>query len=72
MRLHPSKSLVNIYDIVDILSSTNNSERPNYALKHFYERLSYYREDEYEVAEKEIILEGDNKKREIENFMNEW
>jgi superfamily II DNA or RNA helicase len=72
MRLHKSKSMVQIYDIVDILTSNNQSERPNYVLKHFYERLEYYREDGYPIAEKEIILEGDTKSHEIKNFMEEW
>ena len=72
MRLHKSKSMVNIYDIVDILTSTNASERANYVLKHFYERLEYYREDEYPIAEKEIQLEGDTKAFEIKTFNEEW
>ena len=72
MRLHASKSLVNVFDMVDIITSNNNSERPNYVLKHFYERLSYYREDEYDIAEKEIQLEGDTKAFEIKNFIEEW
>ena len=72
MRLHASKSMVNIYDCVDILTSTGVGEKSNYVLKHFYERLSYYMEDEYPVNEKEIILEGDTKSHEIESFMDEW
>ena len=72
MRLHHSKSMVNIFDCVDILTSTGKGEKPNYALNHFYERLSYYLEDEYQVNEKEIILEGDNKGFELKNFMDEW
>jgi superfamily II DNA or RNA helicase len=72
LRLHKSKSRTQIFDCVDVLSSTNAGERPNYALKHFFERIEYYREDEYEITEKEIILEGDNKAFEIKSFDEEW
>lgn len=72
MRLHTSKSLVNIYDCVDILTSTGKSEKPNYVLKHFYERIEYYREDEYPITEREIQLEGDIKSYEIKSFDDEW
>jgi len=72
MRLHKSKKLVNIFDIVDIISSTGASQIPNYALKHFYERLEYYRDDEYEINEKELYLAGDSKTYEIQTFDEEW
>ncbi len=72
MRLHSSKSMVNIYDCVDILTSTGKEEKPNYVLKHFYERLTYYIEDEYPINEKEIQLEGDTKSYEIMSFDSEW
>jgi superfamily II DNA or RNA helicase len=72
MRLHKSKSKVNIYDCVDILTSTGRTEKPNYVLKHFYERLSYYTEDEYDINEFEIKLEGDTKTYEIKTAFNEW
>jgi len=72
MRLHKSKSLVKIYDVVDILTSNSKNERANYALKHFYERLSFYMEDGYSVKEKEINLAGDTKKFIIKSFDAEW
>lgn len=72
MRLHKSKSVVDVYDCVDILTSTGRAEKPNYVLKHFYERLEYYREDEYPIHEKEVYLEGDNKSYEIKLFDEEW
>lgn len=72
MRLHKSKDLLNIFDCVDILTSTGRTEKPNYVLKHFYERLAYYLEDEYPVSEKEIYLKGDNKSYEIKLFDEEW
>lgn len=72
MRLHSSKSNVNIYDCVDILTSTGRTEKPNYILKHFYERLNYYIEDEYPINEFEIKLEGDTAIYEARISFNEW
>lgn len=42
LRLHDSKDVFNLYDIVDDLSW---KDRKNYVLQHFSERLSYYIKD---------------------------
>jgi len=57
MRLHDKKSIVDVWDIVDdITYQAPRSEKQNYVLKHFYERVEFYREAEYEILEKEIQL----------------
>lgn len=59
MRKHSSKEGIksNIFDIIDdITIKLPRSEKKNYVLKHFYERLEYYREEGYELREKEICL----------------
>jgi len=69
MRLHDSKTNVNIYDIVDVLEKNSSV---NYALKHFYERLSYYQEDEFPLIEKELKLTKSYITQEIEETYEEF
>ena len=54
MRLHESKTRVNVYDIVD--SAPTKRGKDNYFLKHFKERLSIYLEGGYPLDEKEISI----------------
>lgn len=57
MRKHESKDKINIWDIVDDLSTkTKRSSKQNFVLKHFNERLVEYLDNEYPIREKEIVL----------------
>ena len=57
LRLHKSKSKAHLFDIVDDVSKVNpRSIKENYVLKHFYQRLEYYRDEGYTIKEKEINL----------------
>lgn len=72
MRLHAKKVIVDIWDLVDDISRNDNS---NYALKHFNERVEFYREEELDIIEKEISLGSDAKeivKETLNINMNEW
>ena len=54
LRLHDSKSKALIWDLVDVHSEHRKEE--NYALKHFWHRLSFYEMQEFDVIEKEVNL----------------
>jgi len=54
MRLHPSKSVVHIWDIVDDLSKSKH--RKNSLLKHSEDRMLIYLDNEYPISEKELHL----------------
>ena len=57
LRLHDSKAKAHLYDIIDDVSKVNpRSVKENYVLKHFFQRLEYYRDEGYNIKEKEIIL----------------
>lgn len=57
MRKHESKSGVHIWDVVDDLTyETARTKKENYMLRHSYERIEIYRENEYPLSEKEIFL----------------
>ena len=54
MRLHDSKSVVEVFDIID--SAVTPRGKENYFLKHFKERLNEYLESGYPLQEIEINL----------------
>lgn len=57
LRLHVKKSLVKIWDIVDVATTKRkNSIKKNYFYKHFEERLEIYNEHEYDIIERTIKL----------------
>jgi len=57
LRLHDSKAKAHLYDIIDDVSKVNpRSVKENYVLKHFFQRLEYYRDEGYNIKEKEIFL----------------
>jgi superfamily II DNA or RNA helicase len=57
MRKHESKQGVHIWDIVDDLSyETPRTKKENYMLKHSYERIEIYREQEYPLSERELFI----------------
>jgi len=76
MRLHKKKTIVDIWDIIDdITLKTERTEKSNYVLRHFHERLEYYRESEYKINEKEMELQSDKQEVKKEQFnvnMDEW
>jgi superfamily II DNA or RNA helicase len=46
LRLHKSKAKAHLYDLIDDVSKINpRSVKENYVLKHFYQRLEYYRDE---------------------------
>lgn len=51
LRLHESKEVANIYDLVDIALYM---ERPNFAMTHAAERLGFYQEEEHPVTSKKF------------------
>ena len=55
LRLHVSKEIVTIWDIIDdFCIKSKNSVHKNYFYKHFEERLEVYNEHEYTLIEKEV------------------
>jgi superfamily II DNA or RNA helicase len=57
LRLHESKAKAHLFDLIDDITKVNpRSTSENYVLKHFYQRLEYYREEGYNIKEKEILL----------------
>jgi len=58
LRKHESKTRANVFDFIDDLSYVNKrgNIKECYTIKHFYERLEYYREDEYKLKEKDILI----------------
>ena len=57
LRLHKSKSLVKIWDIVDdCCVKGRSSTKKNHRYKHFEERLPIYEEHEYDTTEKVISI----------------
>lgn len=59
LRTHISKSLVKIWDIVDDCTIKNRSSTSkNYRYKQWEERMSIYREHDYDYTEKEIQIKG--------------
>jgi len=57
MRLHSSKSRMNLIDVCDDLTyKTARSEKKNYVMKHFQSRLAEYMDWGYPITEKEIDL----------------
>jgi len=58
LRLHDSKVKAHLYDLVDDVSKigSRGGSKENYVLKHFYQRLEYYRDEGYNIKEKEIFL----------------
>jgi superfamily II DNA or RNA helicase len=54
LRLHDSKKKAVIWDLVDDFSSKRKTE--NYALKHFWERLSFYEFQQFDIIETEVQL----------------
>jgi len=57
LRLHKNKSKAHLFDLIDDVSKVNpRSVKENYVLRHFYQRLEYYREEGYNIKEKEILL----------------
>lgn len=57
MRKHDSKSVVQIWDIIDDISyKTPRSKKDNYALVHSYERIEIYRDNGYPIKEKELNI----------------
>jgi len=58
LRLHNSKTKAHLYDIIDDISKigSRGGVKENFVLKHFYQRLEYYRSEEYNINEKEIFL----------------
>jgi superfamily II DNA or RNA helicase len=53
MRLNENKLEAELYDLVDDLSTKSYQ---NYMLKHFDQRLQYYRDEGFSIKEKEINL----------------
>jgi len=58
LRLHESKIKAHIYDFIDIIEKTGNrgGVSSGYTQRHFYTRLEYYRDEGYEIREKQINL----------------
>lgn len=55
LRLHVSKEIVTIWDIIDdFCIKSKSSVHKNYFYKHFEERLEVYNEHEYTLIEKEV------------------
>jgi len=54
LRLHKSKTKALVFDLVDDFTVGRKTE--NYALTHFYERLTYYEYQQFDIIEKEIML----------------
>ncbi len=54
LRLHDAKSRAIVYDLIDDFSSHRKTE--NFALRHFWMRLSYYEMQDLDVLEKEVDL----------------
>jgi superfamily II DNA or RNA helicase len=53
LRLQEGKDLLTVFDLVDEASYTtiHNNVHHNYGVKHHFERLSYYNDDEFPVTE---------------------
>jgi len=58
LRLHESKAKAHLYDLIDDITKVGSrgGTTENYVLKHFYQRLEFYREEGYNIKEKEILL----------------
>jgi superfamily II DNA or RNA helicase len=57
MRLHHSKEIFRIFDIADDATyKTKRSNKKNYLMKHFDERLQVYLYEGHEINEKEIYI----------------
>ena len=54
LRLHESKKKALVFDLVDDYTQGRKTE--NYALRHFYQRLKFYENQGFDMAEKEITL----------------
>jgi superfamily II DNA or RNA helicase len=54
LRLHDSKDKVGVWDIVD---DCGYGKKQNYCLKHFFERLAEYQEQEFDLFEKEVNIQ---------------
>jgi len=54
LRLHESKTKAVIFDLVDNYSDHRTSE--NYSLIHFYQRLTFYQNQGFEIVEMEVPL----------------
>lgn len=53
LRKHKNKKITNVYDITD---SFKIGKRKNFLLKHFFERIGYYEDEEFDYKIKEIQL----------------
>jgi len=53
MRLHNNKTNVNIYDLIDDLSTYSYK---NFMSFHFEQRLQFYRDEGFQIKEKEVNL----------------
>ena len=53
MRLHTSKDVANIYDMIDNLETR---ARPNYALTHGRARVGFYRMEGHQIIPKSIVM----------------
>ncbi|MCK5019999.1 MAG: DEAD/DEAH box helicase family protein [Candidatus Peribacteraceae bacterium] len=60
MRLHETKDVAKIIDIVDDLRQPG--QRENYCIEHAVERFGFYREEQHKVKMKKITLEGSTHK----------
>jgi superfamily II DNA or RNA helicase len=56
LRLHDAKHRAIVYDLVDDFTNHGKRKTENYALKHFWQRLSYYEFQQLQVYEKEFNI----------------
>ena len=59
LRLHDEKKKAHIWDFVDVIEKVGprgGKGKDNYMLSHFYQRLEFYRDENYCLKEKEILL----------------